>query len=136
MCGLAGIYNPKGVEQESLKKMTDSIAHRGPDAEGFFIHNIFGLAHRRLSIIDLSDAANQPMQSSCGRYQMVFNGEVYNHHEIAEELGGTRKTTSDTEVILEAFVKWGSSMASKLNGMFTIAVVDTQENKLFLFRVL
>jgi asparagine synthase (glutamine-hydrolysing) len=134
MCGLAGIYNPKGVEQESLKKMTDSIAHRGPDAEGFFIHNNFGLAHRRLSIIDLSDAANQPMQSSCGRYQMVFNGEVYNHQEIAEELGGTRKTTSDTEVILEAFVKWGPSMVSKLNGMFTIAIVDTQENKLFLFR--
>ena len=79
MCGLAGIYNPKGIKQESLKKMTDSIAHRGPDSEGFFIHENFGLAHRRLSIIDLSDAANQPMQSSCGRYQMVFNGEIYNH---------------------------------------------------------
>lgn len=134
MCGLAGIYNPKGIKQESLKKMTDSIAHRGPDSEGFFIHENFGLAHRRLSIIDLSDAANQPMQSSCGRYQMVFNGEIYNHPEIAKKLSAKMKTTSDTEVILQAFVELGPSMVKQLNGMFTIAIVDTQESQLFIFR--
>ncbi|MDB4655558.1 asparagine synthase (glutamine-hydrolyzing) [Flavobacteriales bacterium] len=134
MCGLAGIYNPRGVKRESLKKMTDSIAHRGPDSEGFFIHENFGLAHRRLSIIDLSDAANQPMQSSCGRYQMVFNGEIYNHTEIAKKLSAKMKTTSDTEVILQAFVELGPAMVKQLNGMFTIAIVDTQESQLFIFR--
>ncbi|MBL4586777.1 MAG: asparagine synthase (glutamine-hydrolyzing) [Flavobacteriales bacterium] len=94
----------------------------------------FGIAHRRLSIIDLSDAANQPMKSACGRYQMVFNGEVYNHKDVAKELDGNLKTTSDTEVVLEAFAKWGPSMVEKLNGMFVIVILDTTENKLYLFR--
>ena len=134
MCGLAGMYSPNGVTRETLKKMTDAIAHRGPDAEGYFIDGSFGLAHRRLSIIDLSTAANQPMQSNCGRYQMVFNGEVYNYREIAKELSVSLKTTGDSEVILEAFAKWGPQMVNKLNGMFTIAIFDTLEKKLFLFR--
>lgn len=134
MCGLAGIYNPNGVSVDSLKKMSDAISHRGPDAEGFFTHENFGIAHRRLSIIDLSDAANQPMLSSCGRYQMVFNGEIYNFKEVASDLGVTLKTKGDTEVILEAFAKWGPEMVKRLNGMFTIAFLDTIENKLFLFR--
>jgi len=134
MCGLAGMYSPNGVTRDSLKKMTDAIAYRGPDAEGFFVDGPFGLAHRRLSIIDLSSAANQPMKSNCGRYQMVFNGEVYNYREIAEELNVSLKTTSDSEVILEAFVKWGAQMVNRLNGMFTIAIFDSVEKKLFLFR--
>ena len=134
MCGLAGMYSPNGVKRESLKKMTDSISHRGPDAEGFFIDDTFGLAHRRLSIIDLSTAANQPMQSSCKRYQMVFNGEVYNYQEIAKELNVNLKTTGDSEVVLEAFVKWGPQMVNRLNGMFTIAIYDIIEKKLYLFR--
>ena len=134
MCGIAGIYNPKGVHQEMVKQMTDAISHRGPDAEGFFVDGEFGLGHRRLSIIDLSTAANQPMQSNCGRYWMVFNGEVYNYHDIAKELDVQLKTCGDSEVILEAFAKWGPQMINRLNGMFTIAIFDTLEKKLFLFR--
>jgi asparagine synthase (glutamine-hydrolysing) len=134
MCGLAGMYSPKGVKRDSLKKMTDVISHRGPDAEGFFIDGSFGLAHRRLSIIDLSSTANQPMQSSCRRYQMVFNGEVYNYQEIAKELDVNLKTTGDSEVVLEAFAKWGPQMVNRLNGMFTIAIFDISEKKLYLFR--
>ena len=128
------MYSPKGVKRDSLKKMTDAISHRGPDAEGFFIDGSFGLAHCRLSIIDLSSTANQPMQSNCGRYQMVFNGEVYNYQEIAKELDVNLKTTGDSEVVLEAFAKWGPQMVHRLNGMFTIAIFDTSEKKLFLFR--
>ena len=134
MCGIAGIYNPKGVHQEMVKQMTDAISHRGPDAEGFFVDGEFGLGHRRLSIIDLSTAANQPMQSNCGRYWMVFNGEVYNYHDIAKELDIQLKTSGDSEVILEAFAKWGPQMVNRLNGMFTVAIFDTSEKKLFLFR--
>lgn len=134
MCGIAGIYHPNGAQQETLKQMTDAISHRGPDAEGFFVDGEFGLAHRRLSIIDLTTAANQPMQSSCNRYWMVFNGEVYNFKDVAKDLDVQLKTTGDTEVILEAFAKWGPKMVERLNGMFTIAIFDTQEKKLYLFR--
>ena len=134
MCGIAGIFHPNGARQETLKQMTDAISHRGPDAEGFFVDGEFGLAHRRLSIIDLSTAANQPMQSICKRYWMVFNGEVYNFKEVAKDLDVKLKTTGDTEVILEAFAKWGPNMVERLNGMFTIAIFDTQEKKLYLFR--
>jgi len=134
MCGIAGIYNPNGAKVESLKLMTNAMAHRGPDAVGFQTHNHLGLAHRRLSIIDLSSASHQPMRSACERYFMAFNGEVYNHKEIAKELGGQMKTTSDTEVVLEAFAKWGPKMVKKLNGMFAIAILDTVENKFYFFR--
>lgn len=134
MCGIAGIYHPNGARQETLKQMTDAISHRGPDAEGFFVEGAFGLAHRRLSIIDLSTAANQPMQSICKRYWMVFNGEVYNFKEVAKDLDVKLKTTGDTEVILEAFAKWGPKMVERLNGMFTIVIFDTEEKKLYLFR--
>ncbi len=134
MCGIAGIYHPKGVQQEMLKQMSDAILHRGPDAEGFFVDGNFGIAHRRLSIIDLSTAANQPMQSGCGRYWMVFNGEIYNYREIAKELDVKLKTSGDSEVILEAFAKWGPQMVNRLNGMFAIAIFDTSEKKLYLFR--
>lgn len=134
MCGIAGINHPKGVQQEMLKQMSDAISHRGPDSEGFFVDGNFGLAHRRLSIIDLSTAANQPMQSGCGRYWMVFNGEVYNYREIAKELNVRLKTSGDSEVILEGFAKWGPQMVNRLNGMFAISIFDTSEKKLYLFR--
>ena len=134
MCGLAGIYDSNGVSKDSLKQMADAIAHRGPDAEGFFTEGNFGLAHRRLSIIDLSSAANQPMQSSCARYWMVFNGEVYNYHEIAREFNSPLKTKGDSEVILEAFAKWGPEMVNRLNGMFVIVIFDSVEKKFFFFR--
>lgn len=134
MCGIAGLYNPNGTSRQHLKLMADAIGHRGPDADGYFVHSNFGIAHRRLSIIDLSTAANQPMQSGCGRYQMVFNGEIYNYHEVTKDLKVALKTNSDTEVLVEAFAQWGPEMVNRLNGMFSIAILDTHQNQIYLFR--
>lgn len=133
MCGIAGLVGFPDSKAD-IKVMTNAMSHRGPDAEGFHHDDICSLGHRRLSIIDLSDAANQPMKSHCGRYLMVYNGEVYNFHDIAAEIGIQMRTASDTEVILEAFVKWGNSFVYRLNGMFAIAIWDIQEHKLHLFR--
>ncbi len=120
--------------------MTKRLDHRGPDAEGIFIddeHGI-GLGHKRLSILDLSPAANQPFYSSCGNYVMTYNGEVYNYAKIREEVSSVKsidfRSTSDTEVILEAFVIWGPEFVKRLNGMFTIAIWGKKEHKLWIFR--
>src|SRR5580700_10036115 len=123
MCGLTGFYTagPRFLEAD-LIRMTDALAHRGPDAAGYYFKGHIGLGHRRLSIIDLSESANQPMVSADGRYLMVFNGEIYNFREIAPQLNVQLRTKSDTEVILEAFAQWGPAMVEKLNGMFTIAI--------------
>lgn len=135
MCGICGFYSPaKLFSKPDLEKMAAALAHRGPDAEGFFMDEISGLGHRRLSIIDLSIAANQPMYSTDRRYVISYNGEVYNYNEIAKEMNLILRTTSDTEVILEAFIKEGVDFVHRLNGMFAIAIYDTQEKKLFLFR--
>lgn len=135
MCGIAGFFSVDSfVSHGELKKMGDSLKHRGPDAEGYYYNHVAGLAHRRLSILDLSDNANQPMDSHSKRYVIVFNGEVYNFKEIAKELHTDFRTSSDTEVILEAFEQWGVTFINKLNGMFAIAIYDKQERKLFLFR--
>ncbi len=137
MCGIAGFFSSRGAWSEAdLKRMTSCIAHRGPDADGFYldpVHEV-GLGHRRLSILDLSSAANQPMASHSGRYQICFNGEVYNYREIAKQLGIQTHTTSDTEVILEAFAMRGPDFVHLLNGMFAIAIYDTQDHTLYLFR--
>jgi len=134
MCGIAGLYFPNGAQEEDLRAMARAIAHRGPDAEGVHMHGAFGLAHRRLSILDLSTAAHQPMRCANGRFIICYNGEVYNFRELREELGLNTRTTSDTEVILEAFAILGPKMVERLNGMFAIAILDTLESKLFLFR--
>jgi asparagine synthase (glutamine-hydrolysing) len=134
MCGIAGYYFPNGAIHDDLKIMAQAMAHRGPDAEGIHVHGAFGLAHRRLSILDLSTAAHQPMTSACGRYVMVYNGEVYNFRELKAELKLSTRTTSDTEVILEAFARIGPAMVHKLNGMFAIALLDKEKNELYLFR--
>src|SRR5690606_12062110 len=103
MCGIAGIIKKTDkVDSVSLKIMTDAISHRGPDGEGHWVHtnNKVGLGHRRLSILDLSDAANQPMHSPCGNYTMVFNGEIYNYLELKQDLldkGEIFQTESDSE---------------------------------------
>ena len=135
MCGIAGFLSNQ-FSKDDLIKMTSAIQHRGPDAQGhFFDDNLnIGLGHRRLSIIDLSATANQPMTSHCGRYIMVFNGEIYNYKEIAAELNISLNTNSDTEVILEAFSKWGVSFLDRLNGMFAIVIYDQQKKDLYLFR--
>lgn len=135
MCGITGYYSfNRNFSQDDLKLMSDSLSHRGPDADGFFNDEVCGLGHRRLSIIDLSASANQPMFSHSARYIIVFNGEIYNYKEIANELNITFKTTSDTEVLLEAFEKWGVDFVHHLNGMFAIAIFDKTEKRLFLFR--
>lgn len=137
MCGIAGFFSPRRTWSDAdLRSMTDCLSHRGPDADGFYIDREHGLGfgHRRLSILDLSTAANQPMPSHNGRYQICFNGEVYNYREIAHQLGIHTHTTSDTEVILEAFVLRGPDFVHLLNGMFAIAIYDMQEHALYLFR--
>ena len=142
MCGIAGFLSYNSVyNEDQLHTMTNKLVHRGPDAEGYFFDGICGLGHRRLSIIDLSVNANQPMFSSNKRYVIVYNGEVYNFEEISNrilQLPGNKDfkftTTSDTEVILEAFLHFGVEFVHHLNGMFAIAVYDTLEKELYLFR--
>jgi asparagine synthase (glutamine-hydrolysing) len=139
MCGIAGILNFDGrsVLLEDLKKMTDSIAHRGPDGEGHWIglNGNVGFGHRRLSIIDLSEDGKQPM-SLTERYTITFNGEIYNYIELREELitlGYQFSSKSDTEVLLSLYAELGEAMLPKLDGMFSIAIWD-EEKKQLLFK--
>jgi asparagine synthase (glutamine-hydrolysing) len=140
MCGIAGYYSlNQTLEPSLLKTMTNAIQHRGPDSDGFFNDRTAGLGHRRLSIIDLREVANQPMFSHNDRYVMVFNGEVYNFKELSSQVRVKNdsfyyKTNSDTEVVIEAFNKWGVDFINRLNGMFAIAIYDTVEGHLFLYR--
>jgi asparagine synthase (glutamine-hydrolysing) len=139
MCGIAGFVSRK-FTKEHLSAATNCIQHRGPDGEGFFFEGNngrnTGLGHRRLSIIDLSTAADQPMYSHCGRYVMVFNGEIYNYQEIKNSRFSdvSWRSTGDTEVVLESFVKYGPECFQWLNGMFAVAIWDKQLNKLTLAR--
>ena len=135
MCGIAGTISPN-FSQHHLHLITRALQHRGPDAEGFYFDakaNL-GLGHRRLSIIDLSEAANQPFYSHDGRYVMIFNGEVYNFKELAVKYGIQPRTSSDSEIILEAFARKGVGCISDFNGMFALAIWDILEKKLFLIR--
>jgi asparagine synthase (glutamine-hydrolysing) len=135
MCGIAGFLSfNQNFSKPDLENITNALIHRGPDAAGFYYNNIIGLGHRRLSIIDLSNAANQPMFSHCGRYVIIFNGEIYNFREIAKDLDVALKTTSDTEVLIESFVKWGVDFVNKLNGMFAFTIYDTKEELLYVYR--
>jgi asparagine synthase (glutamine-hydrolysing) len=145
MCGISGVLAFKNsnfeVTPEFLVRMRDTMIHRGPDGAGLWISpdRRVGLAHRRLSIIDLSTAAAQPMSNGDGSLQIVFNGEIYNHAEIRRELeqNGHRhwKTDhSDTEVILHAFEEWGIACLQKFRGMFAIALWDQKLRRLWLIR--
>ena len=137
MCGIAGFLNRTSVSpltEDMLRSMTTCLAHRGPDADGFYFDRKVGLGHRRLSILDLSSAANQPMFSHNERYVTVFNGEVYNFQEIRDRLSLQTRTTSDTEVLLEAFVRLGPAFVQELNGMFAIAIYDKITGQLDVFR--
>lgn len=135
MCGIAGFLSFSQKFQEShLKIMTNSIQHRGPDADGFFSDGIVGLGHRRLSILDLSSKANQPMISNDERWVIVFNGEIYNYRELLRQIEVPLKTTGDTEVILEMFAKQYLKCVYHFNGMFAFAIYDRVEQDLFIFR--
>ena len=138
MCGIAGLIykNNSVVQKESLSKMTDIMSHRGPDSEGFYMNGNLGLGHRRLSIIDVSDAANQPFFLE-QKHVLVFNGAIYNYIELKEELkelGYTFKTHSDTEVLLSAYDCWGEECVKKFNGMWSFAIFDVKKNILFCSR--
>ena len=133
MCGIAGLLHLDGsaVATSDLVKMTDSIAHRGPDGQGQWVEKNIGLGHRRLAILDLTDAAKQPMFSSDNRFVMVYNGEIYNFVELKSELsslGHQFTSRSDTEVLLAAFRQWGTDSIPRLNGMFAMAIWDRWEN--------
>jgi asparagine synthase (glutamine-hydrolysing) len=142
MCGIAGFWQTKrGLEHpaEVLNQMGAALVHRGPDDSGCFYDGStgLGLSFRRLSILDLSPAGHQPMDSASGRFTIIFNGEVYNFEEIRQELGPLYKWRghSDTEVMLEAIERWGIETAVKrFVGMFAFALWDRQEQKLFLVR--
>src|SRR5256712_12541192 len=145
MCGIVGVLNFKNssfrVTEPFLIRMRDTVVHRGPDGAGAWIGDDgrIGLGHRRISIIDLSPAAAQPMSNEDGSLWVSFNGEIYNHAEIRrelEEIGGHRWKTdhSDTEVILHAFEQWGIECVHKFRGMFAIALWDAKQRQLWLIR--
>lgn len=141
MCGIAGIWHLDGsnLDEEKLKRFTDSMSHRGPDGAGYrvFKNVQLGLGHRRLSILDLSDAGKQPMSFADHRYWITFNGEIYNFVELRKELevkGYVFKTDSDTEVLLSAYHCWGKDCLFKFNGMWAFAIWDEQDRSLFLAR--
>lgn len=136
MCGIAGIVGGK-AQSRVLETMLGVQHHRGPDFTGTWITpGEIVLGHNRLSILDLSEAANQPFHSEDGRYHLVFNGEIYNYLEIRNELLGSYhfKTQSDTEVLLQAFIRWGEDCLSRFNGMFSFAIWDEKEKSLFAAR--
>ncbi|MBP6586892.1 MAG: asparagine synthase (glutamine-hydrolyzing) [Flavobacterium sp.] len=136
MCGINGILHlqsQKKVDERLLTKMRDTLKHRGPDDKGLFIENNLGLGHRRLSVLDVSEAGHQPFLSENGRYVMVYNGEIYNFKDFYPELrtnGFAIKTASDTEVLLKLFELYGTKMLHRLNGMFAFVIWDKKERKL------
>ena len=137
MCGIAGYFNVNGnVDHDRFEEMVDIISYRGPDDRGTFYEGNLALGHRRLSIIDLSEAGHQPFIYA-GRYVVVYNGEIYNYKEIREELKGfgySFASESDTEVLAASYDKWGADCLSRFNGMWAFAIYDRLEKKLFLRR--
>lgn len=140
MCGITGIYafNQVGrFNMINLAKATSAMASRGPDNQALFNNEKVGLGHRRLSIIDTSSDAHQPMTDSTGRYKLIFNGEIFNYRPLRQQLetrGANFVTTSDTEVLLYALIEEGVECLNKLNGFFAFAFYDEQENSLLLAR--
>lgn len=140
MCGICGYIRRREVTPGQLKKMNDTMYHRGPDDSGEAFYEMaggyhVGLAQRRLSIMDLSALGHQPMQSADGRVVVVYNGEIYNFRELREELADYPfRSDCDTEVIIAAYLKWGISCVNRFNGMFAIALYDREEEAVYLIR--
>ena len=140
MCGIVGFLTISAAAnmEAHARRMADSLAHRGPDDIGVWVNEAAGvaLAHRRLSILDLSPAGHQPMTSDCGRYVIVFNGEIYNHLDLRKELRReTWRGHSDTETLLAAFQAWGiEKTLNRTVGMFALALWDQRARLLTLAR--
>ncbi len=140
MCGIAGIYHfnrQNACQEQALLAMRDVITHRGPDDSGIYIQGHVGIAHRRLSIIDLSHAGHQPMFLEKDGLSIVFNGEIYNYQSLKDELikkGHHFSTSSDTEVIIHAYQEYKEACAAKLNGIFAFAIYDSKHNTIYAAR--
>ena len=139
MCGIAGVFDLKGnsVYRNTIKTMTEQIAHRGPDSDGYYVKDNIGLGHKRLAILDVSDKGAQPMSSKDGNWTIVFNGCIYNFSELKKELktkGHTFISQTDTEVICEGLSEYGEVFFKKLNGMFAIAAWNESKQELYLSR--
>src|SRR5437016_1803871 len=131
MCGILG-YIGYGLDENKFEHSLNRLSHRGPDGYGIWHEDDVFLGHRRLSIIDLSDKARQPMEY-LDRYLLTFNGEIYNYKELRKELevlGYTFQSDSDTEVLLGAYAKWGKECLKKLNGMWAFGIWDKKEKSL------
>ena len=138
MCGICGQFNfqdQEPVYPETIRRMASSIAHRGPDDEGYYLAGPLGLGFRRLSIIDLA-GGHQPMSDSEEKIWVVFNGEIYNFPELRAQLEGRHRfrTQSDTEVIVHGYKEWGTDVFNRLNGMFGLAIWVSRQRRLVLAR--
>ena len=139
MCGIVGVFNLNKdiVSRTVLKSMSNKIAHRGPDGQGYYLKDNIGLAHNRLAILDISKKGAQPMSSKSNRWTIVFNGCIYNFSELKQDLkakGYTFNSESDTEVICEGLDAYGTEFFERLNGMFAIAAWNNDTSELFLSR--
>lgn len=139
MCGIVGVFNLNGepFALNNLKQMAETIAHRGPDGDGYFVDNQIGLAHKRLAILDVSPKGAQPMTSKDGNWVITFNGCIYNYLELKQELkakGHEFVSTTDTEVIVEGLAEYGPSFFERLNGMFAVGAWCKNEQTLYLSR--
>jgi len=139
MCGIAGLlrFDGQPADPAIVRRMTDAIRHRGPDGEGFHVAGPVGLGHRRLSIIDLSTAASQPLSNEDGSVHVIYNGEIYNFQDIRSELesrGHRFKSRTDSEVIVHAYEEWGTDCLARFNGMFAFALWDQRLERLWLVR--
>ncbi len=140
MCGIAGQFDFGAglpVDRDRLVRMTRMLEHRGPDDEGFYLSGALGLGFRRLAILDLSPAGHQPMSDPSGKIWVIFNGEIYNFHEIRRELetlGHVFRSQSDTEVIVLGYAQWGDAVLAKFNGMFGLAIWDEPKRRLVVAR--
>ena len=140
MCGFVGAFSSEKLSlecKENLKLMIKKISHRGPDGSGYYEHNNFNTQFARLSIIDLNNRSNQPFIDSSKWFVLVFNGEIYNFLKLKKELKKDKikfKTSSDTEVVIESFKKWGKACLNKFEGMFSFVIFDKKNKSIFLCR--